>query len=238
MTNHKNFLFQRSAIVTEALSNSFSLRDAATSATVLLAICLSLTVSGCSFSGEGPSDSRVAAAEAVPSGPVGLSLYLARGSLFAAPEFEQYKVIGSSLFVECGIIRSGRPQAQAQNLLKLTPGADDVLHTLGTELTTYLRSDHPSIEPASSGSLGFLHPGDATITLSGSVTRGSTASGEMEGALYEELKTTVDEISSASSSSPLKKLVIGLRTIARESLKAKGGTEEPLCGNVAFYGIE
>jgi hypothetical protein len=160
-----------------------------------------------------------------------LGVYLARGSLFGSPEFEQYRVSGSSLYVECGIIRGGRAVARAQDLLRLSPGAKEVLQTLGQDLSSYVEKEKPSLAAPESGSLGFMHPGEATLQF----TQGTL---HLKESGLAELKTTVDEVSSASNSSPVRKLVVGLRTIARESLKSKGGSEEPLCGNTSFYGIE
>jgi hypothetical protein len=193
-----------------------------------------LTLGGCSLlSTPDPGEKEpeaTKASQATPNQTLRLGVYLARGSLFSAPEFEQYKVSGNSLFVECGIIRGGRAVAKAQNILSLSTGAEEALRTLEQDLSTYLETENPSLASQELGSFGFMHPGEATIHLSPGSSSPSPGSGEV--------KTTIDEISSSSNSSPVRKLVVGLRTIARESLKSRGGSEEPLCGNTSFYGIE
>ncbi len=213
---------------------------------------------GCSWiSGPEPTQNQTAL-ESI-SAPVisRVGIFIARGSLFKVPEFEQYRLNGSTLFVECGIVRSKRPQARERFLVQLTSSDLEEVQSSAFGLEKYLARRRSQLDEPGSA-LGFSDPGQATFQVeiiqpgasavelasSDSANQGTSAADAKPAKIPHkssetiDLKTSLDQIASEPRSSPLRGLVTTLRRIARENVVV--GPEElaGLCENPSFYGID
>lgn len=171
-----------------------------------------------------------------------LGVYLARGSLFHTPEFEQYRLSGNTLFVECGVVRGGRPQSRDRHVFRLSPGELETLNENSAALIDFLQRRGSSFEDPGS-QLGFTDPGQARISIkrvAAPHTSASPADSAVDASSNQvtELRTSLDEVASESLTSPLRKTVTSLRAIARDSLLASSAAGAPLCDNATFYGLE
>jgi hypothetical protein len=162
---------------------------------VLLAGCSSRAISN------PPPDFRVESAD----------LFLSRANLNET-EFEQFKVDGSKLFVECGKIRRGRFIPQQQQVFPVT--AEELAELSKRAWQVSLYKDQSFDEPGDNSSL--IDPGQAYITLG-------------FGNSSLEIKTSLDAVSSQTSlgETALYSFVSNMRALA-------GGT---LCATKSFYGI-
>lgn len=207
-------------------------------------ICLPL--SGCS-SGKDPEPT-------IPDTAIGqIGVYLARGSLFQTPEFEQYRVNGRTLYAECGIVRGGRPQARDRHIIRLDEQEWTSLQAAASGVPDFFEKRSYQWE-APGTSLGFSDPGQATVRLTAARLSGSTSvsntaldptaadsnspTTEENVSTAWEIKTSLDEVASQSKTSPLRRLVVGIRTITRENLDAGPEGTRGLCDNPTFYGLE
>jgi hypothetical protein len=167
-----------------------------------------------------------------------IGVYLARGSLFQAPEFEQYRVNGRTLYAECGIVRGGRPQARDRHVIRLDDQEWTSLQAAARGVPPFFNERSYQWE-APGTSLGFSDPGQATVRLSSSALAEDNlpTTGANSGTNWE-IKTSLDEVASQSKTSPLRRLVVGLRAVTRENLDAGPEGTRGLCDNPTFYGIE
>jgi hypothetical protein len=217
-----------------AMTKRFSAHPAQAFIFYLGLICLAfscLALSGCS-SGKGPEPT-------IPDTAISqIGVYLARGSLFQTPEFEQYRVNGRTLYAECGIVRGGRPQARDRHIIRLDEQEWTSLQAAAMGVPEFFEKRSYQWE-APGTSLGFSDPGQATVRLSGTTAADSNSPTPEEniGSAWE-IKTSLDEVASQSKTSPLRRLVVGIRTITRENLDAGPEGTRGLCDNPTFYGLE
>ncbi len=157
-----------------------------------------------------------------PSAPITtLEVYLARASLFET-EFEQYRLVGSRLFCECGEIRNGRHRPQSQHVLELDSG---LLGNLQTSAADFLAGtvDKDLDFSAPGQADGITDPGQLMLTLAQAERR-------------VEVKTSVDATTNSNfgNGRRLGKLVAAVRGAVKGS--AADGVIS-LCGNEEFYGL-
>jgi len=176
---------------------------------LLRLLCLGLLLSGCAtshktFSGTPGENSAVS-----------YTLYVSRSSL-TTTEFEQYKLLPSGLYSECGTIHRGRPETRQQTIEKID--ADKVVKSgeLARELFGVLSSlDHSSVDAPGTSS-GLADPGKYTLTV-------------QLGDKKVDLTTSFDFVERQRSSISARAYIL---TQMIRSMPSR-----TLCGNQDFFGI-
>ncbi|MBN8549495.1 MAG: hypothetical protein J0M12_09285 [Deltaproteobacteria bacterium] len=142
---------------------------------------------------------------------VSVELFLARSNLNDV-DFEQFKVDGQKLFVECGKIMRGRYIPQQQQVFSVTPAELETLKQNTWDVTRF--KDNSYDKPGDNSSM--IDPGQAYFSI-------NLASESFQ------IKTSLDAVSSKTSlgDTELYALASNLRALA-------GGT---LCTLQSFYGI-
>ena len=148
-----------------------------------------------------------------------LDLYLARASL-AKAEFEQYRLSGPRLYVECGEFRNGRNVADQQSFVSLDQKTLDAVSRQAATVFNKMKDSSRAL-PLPGKAHGFADPGQALVAI------------EADGGKVD-IKTSVDELSSplTSDAESIYSLVVLIRNAALSA-----NQEKPLCGNSSFYGI-
>ena len=172
---------------------------------LFISIITTLFFSGCSYIS--PFEQ-----EAAPEDVKSLELYLRRSSI-SETDFEQYKISGSRLFYECGMLRTGRTFPGTNNIVSLNEDQLSAFRTKAWEFVNYYNQNKPSLEEPGTGS-GMADPGLLTLRI-------------RIGDTTLELKTSVDSVSEKKT--PLESRLNGLATLIRSLPK------ETLCSNVDFY---
>lgn len=143
-----------------------------------------------------------------------VALYMARGDLLAAPQFEQYKLSNNKLFGECGKVLKAGPVAAAQDLSQVDPQQLASINAAASEIIELLKSEESNLsEPG--GISGFMASGKLEITI-------------QSGDNSSKLETSLNSI--AEPSSLAEKRVHNLVELLR-------GTAPNQCGNRQFFGI-
>lgn len=163
----------------------------------------SLFCAGCSNSAPtpAPADFKVSSAE----------LFLARSNLNDV-DFEQYKVDGNKLFVECGKILRGRYIPQQQQVFSVTPTELESLNQCAWQVSRYKSESYD--KPGDNSSM--IDPGQAYLSL-----------GSSEGSF--QIKTSLDAVSAQTTlgDTAMYGIASNLRALA-------GGK---LCTLQSFYGV-
>ncbi len=145
---------------------------------------------------------------------ISANLYLSRGSIWKAPEFEQLAIKSDKLLSECGITKGDRTLVAQQNMITIPEDRLRELKSLAGNFSESIKNYGLKFEPAAKKER-FFDGGKLLISLSidGTATT---------------VETTVDSIAEPSSpqEKALAKLVSGIR-----------GEAPTLCGNPTFFGI-
>lgn len=167
------------------------------------------------FEGGVKATSEQASPEIDPS-TVSFGMYLQRGGL-GGSEFEQYKTLSDSLFVECGDISKGRVNSEYQRVLEVDSQKLIVAKQRVARFVTQYKSISSAQYDSPGMGGGFSDPGKCTVRL-------------RAGERSLEIKTSLDwvERSRDEVSRELRHLVEVIR----------GLPSNTLCENKDFYGLK
>jgi len=143
------------------------------------------------------------------------TLYVSRASL-ATTEFEQYKLLPSGLYAECGTIHRGRPETKEQVIEKVADDSLQASREMAYEVYEKLRSSDSLHVDQPGTNASLVDPGKYILSIQ---VDSSSA----------ELKTSLDFVERRQES--IAKEANALTQLIR------GMTSKPLCGNGEFYGL-
>jgi len=143
-----------------------------------------------------------------------IELYVSRRS-FSSTDFEQFKLFGDKLFVECGSVVRGHQKPAFQKLYNLDKDQNSSIHEFSSDALGTYALNKPLLDQPGDNS-GMADPGQFYLTI-------------VNGSQKTELKTSVDFVSTPSTPIGRK-----LRRIA-EALRAAPRIK--ICGFQSFYGL-
>lgn len=152
-----------------------------------------------------------------------MNVYIARGSLLADPQFEQYALQNSMLYFECGSIRSGKQTAYSQFVTPLGQEDREKIQAAFDEIAQ-------TVAPA-----GIDKPGD-TLSFAGPGQFLLDAHTESSAV---HAHTGLDSVIAGAGpyASRLRDLVRTLRAIADRASPQGTNRVPPLCGDSEFFGL-
>lgn len=144
-----------------------------------------------------------------------LEVYMVRASM-AGADFEQYKVLPTGLYQECGMIRRGRSVTAQQNIIPLSGEVRGEVGGILKALTEQLTQQPSTTLPSPSDAVDMFDPGKFAFI--------ATVDGEKI-----NFTTTFDEI--VNGEDEFRQAVVRLTELLR------GVPSEPPCKNTDFYGM-
>jgi hypothetical protein len=148
------------------------------------------------------------------SGPLSLSVYIAKSTLLRTPEFEQHVIKGDKVFSECGVIQGGKVQAREQKVSGVPENQLNKIKKSVAEIQHAEQIGELKFKPLSTES-GFFDEGRTIITINSDNFALS-------------IKTTLNAISS-----PFTPQEQSASELVRKVRKASATT----CGTVKFFGV-
>lgn len=178
---------------------------------LLVSTCI-IALSGCSLLFD-----RAPEAE-IDLSPVSYQLYLTRSSL-ESTDFEQYKLLSTGLFFECGSIHRGRSDTKDQGIWQIDPEALRATQQAAFKILEHMKQmkrDSPPAVDVPGTNAGLADPGKFLLTVrSGDATA--------------ELKTSLDYVERDQA------IIAG--DAKRFAQLLRSSLAQPPCGNWDFYGI-
>lgn len=175
---------------------------------LLVSTCI-IALSGCSLLFD-----RAPEAE-IDLSPVSYQLYLSRSSL-ESTAFEQYKLLPTGLFFECGSIYRGRSDTKDQGIRQIDPEVLRATQQAAFKILEHMKRDSPPAVDVPGTNAGLADPGKFLLTLrSGDATA--------------EVKTSLDYVERDQT--------IIARDAKRFAQLLRSSLAQPPCGNWDFYGI-
>lgn len=141
-----------------------------------------------------------------------VELYLSRAAL-GKTEFEQYKLIGKTIYSECGEIRRGRHVAKEQKITSLSTPEFEGLATTAWAIESTPRVELDLVEPGDNDSL--FDPGRYEMVI--------------KSENQSEIKTSLDSITAGSNRTE--------KTLRKLAQELRASSASGFCGNPEFYGI-
>lgn len=148
------------------------------------------------------------------TGPLSVSVYIAKSTLLRAPEFEQHVIKGDKVFSECGVIQKGKVQAKEQRVSGVEESQLNKIKKSVAEIQKADQKGELKFKPLSTES-GFFDEGRTIITI-------NTNNSELS------IKTTLNAISD-----PFSPQEQSASELVRKVRKASATT----CGTIKFFGV-